>query len=168
MMTAKQRLTFDFLAGFHDQNGFMPSYEEIMQGTGRSTKSGICKMLHKIQSLGYIQKISYRARAIEITEKGYDLLRRAARVDDNQTEIVKDLRGVYATVTHLHAVGDGCPDILVGYKGINYLMEIKDGDKPPSDRKLTKPQVAWHRDWRGTVHVVLSSQEAFAVLGLTG
>ena len=47
------------------------------------------------------------------------------RVDDNQTKIVKELRGEGMTVQHLHGVHGGCPDIVVGYKGKNYMFEIK-------------------------------------------
>ena len=51
------------------------------------------------------------------------------KVDSNQTRVVKALRELGATVQHLHAVGKGCPDIVVGYKNRNYLLEIKDGEK---------------------------------------
>ena len=51
------------------------------------------------------------------------------KVDSNQTRVVKALRELGATVQHLHAVGKGCPDLLVGYKGSNYLLEVKDGEK---------------------------------------
>ena len=95
------------------------------------------------------------------------MARRAAKVDANQREVVKALRKAGATVQHLHAVGAGCPDLLVGYKGGNHLVEVKDGHKPPSARKLTPDQVVWHRDWRGSpVHVVKSVTEALAVLGI--
>lgn len=82
------------------------------------------------------------------------------KVDSNQTRVVKALRDLGATVQHLHAVGKGCPDLLVGYKGNNYLLEIKDGDKPESARKLTAEQTIWHYDWKGQVAVVNSAQEA--------
>lgn len=52
------------------------------------------------------------------------------------------------------------PDLLVGYQGRNYLLEIKDGGKVPSARKLTPDQVAWHDAWRGAVCVVTSPEEA--------
>jgi hypothetical protein len=70
-------------------------------------------------------------------------MRRAA-VDKNQPAIVAMLRQVGAHVQHLHAVGKGCPDLLVGFRGENWLLEIKDGDKPPSARELTQPQKLWH------------------------
>ena len=62
---------------------------------------------------------------------------RAAKVDANQVEIVEELRKAGCTVQHLHQVGKGCPDILVGYMHMNILMEIKDGEKPPSKKVLT-------------------------------
>ena len=85
---------------------------------------------------------------------------RAAKVDDNQKEIVKALRTLGCSVQHLHSVGAGCPDLLVGYKGFNILLEVKDGNKSPSQQKLTPDQVIWHRDWRGHVDVVNSSEQA--------
>lgn len=83
-------------------------------------------------------------------------MRRAARTDANHAEVVKVLRAGGCSVQSLAAVGDGCPDALVGRRGRNYLVEIKDGTKPPSARKLTPDQVKWHADWRGDV-VVLDS-----------
>lgn len=85
---------------------------------------------------------------------------RAAKVDDNQKEIVKALRNMGCSVQHLHSVGAGCPDLLVGYKGFNILLEVKDGNKSPSQQKLTPDQIIWHRDWRGHVDVVNSIDSA--------
>lgn len=76
------------------------------------------------------------------------------RVDANQASIVAAFRAHGASVQHLHAVGKGCPDILVGYRGVNYLVEIKDGDKPPSQRRLTNDEETWHSAWRGQVGIV--------------
>jgi len=93
-------------------------------------------------------------------------MRRAARIDANQPEVTKKLRAVGATVQPVHTVGKGCPDLLVGYRGANYLLELKDGTRAPSDRKLTKDEEAWHEAWAGTVHVVESWEEALAVIGV--
>ena len=87
-------------------------------------------------------------------------MRRAARVDDNQVEIVKALRDAGASVQPLHSVGQGCPDLLVGYKGVNLLMEVKDGKKVPSKRRLTNDQVMWHASWVGQACVVKNVEEA--------
>lgn len=93
-------------------------------------------------------------------------MRRASAVDANQSAIIAALRKVGATVQPLHAVGQGCPDLLVGYRTVNWLFEVKDGKKPPSDRKLTKAQVDFHRDWRGQVCVVTCVSDALITLGM--
>ena len=89
---------------------------------------------------------------------------RRARVDSNQPEVVAALRAAGATVHCLHSVGGGFPDIIVGYRGVNYLMEIKDGRKPPSRRRLNKLEAKWHDAWRGQVCVVESVEDALAVI----
>lgn len=83
-------------------------------------------------------------------------MRRAAKVDANQTEVVKALRKIGATVQPLHTVGRGCPDLLVGWRQKNFLFEVKDGNKPPSARELTPDEKRWIADWRGPVFVVTS------------
>ena len=90
---------------------------------------------------------------------------RAASVDANQKVIVAALRDVGASVQHIHGVGGGCPDIIVGFRGVNYLIEIKDGDKPPSARKLTDAENEWHLFWHGSVHVANDIDEALEVIG---
>ena len=85
--------------------------------------------------------------------------RRAARVDTNQAEIVAALRAIGAQVEHLHTLGKGCPDILVGYRGTNYLLEIKS-----PGGKLTDDERYWRELWRGQVAVVYSADEAIEVV----
>ena len=87
-------------------------------------------------------------------------MRRAAKVDDNQAEIVAALRKIGATVQPIHQIGKGCPDLLVGWRGMNTLLELKDGNKAPSARKLTQDEVDWHANWRGQVAVVSTVEQA--------
>lgn len=87
------------------------------------------------------------------------------RVDANQPEIVKALRGVGASVLHLHTVGKGCPDILIGFRGQNIAAEIKDGSKPPSKRKLTPDEQEWHEAWRGQVAIIETVDDALRLIG---
>lgn len=77
------------------------------------------------------------------------------------------LRKAGCSVASLSAVGEGCPDLLVGARGHNCLLEVKDGSRVPSARKLTPAQEAWHKAWRGKVAVVTTPMEALeACLGL--
>lgn len=86
-------------------------------------------------------------------------MRRAARVDDNQKEIVTYARKIGMSVQHLHTVGNGCPDLILGYLGFNFLVEVKDGAKPPSKQKLTIDEVEWHKVWLGDVSIVKSTDD---------
>jgi hypothetical protein len=85
--------------------------------------------------------------------------RRAARVDDNQSFIVKGLRKMGCSVLIVSQLKN-CFDILVGFKGINIAFEIKDGNKPPSQRKLTEGEQKFFDEWNGQVAVVESLEEA--------
>lgn len=92
-------------------------------------------------------------------------MRRAAKVDSNHVSIVLALRAAGATVQTLAAVGQGCPDLLVGYRKRTLLLEIKDGAKQPSKRHLTGLQAIWHETWRGgALRVVESVDEALTAL----
>lgn len=84
---------------------------------------------------------------------------RNAKSDANQPEIVAALRKAGATVQVLSAVGKGVPDLLVGYKNLNTLLELK-----VSGGKLTPQQKIWHGSWLGDVHVVYSAEEAVRVI----
>lgn len=90
---------------------------------------------------------------------------RAARVDANQGEIVKALRKSGAAVQSLSSTGKGCPDLLVGFRGINYLIEVKDGGKPKSARRLTPDQVVWHSSWLGSVFIAEDVDQALKIIG---
>lgn len=97
-------------------------------------------------------------------------MRRSSRVDANQPEIVSALRDIGCSVESLHRVGGGVPDILVGYRGRNYLMEIKNPEAVNRQRgsQLLPEQSAWHNAWRGLpVAVVRSINDALEVLGVT-
>ncbi len=86
-------------------------------------------------------------------------MRRAARVDANQQQVVDAIRAIGATVHSLAALGNGCPDLLVGYNGRTVLMEVKDGRKPPSETRLTDDQVKWHKSWTGSTLAIVYGPE---------
>lgn len=92
-------------------------------------------------------------------------MKQRAKVDANQSDIVAVLRAVGATVTPTHQLGAGFPDLCVGYKGTNYLLEVKDGSHPPSRRRLTADEQQWHDAWCGTVHIVNDETEALQAIG---
>lgn len=76
-------------------------------------------------------------------------MRKKARVDANQKEIVQELRKRGISVLHTHQLGKGAPDIIVGYMNSNYLIELKDGNKSKSQQRLTKDELDFSLKWRG-------------------
>jgi len=76
------------------------------------------------------------------------------RADDNQRELVDFMRAVGCSVLILSQVGNGCPDLLVGWKGQNYLFEVKTETGRLSDR-----QKDFKECWRGKPPVVIRNIE---------
>jgi len=84
------------------------------------------------------------------------------KIDLNQQAIVKTLRAIGCTVQSLADCGKGVPDLLCGYCGKNFLLEIKQSAKS----KLTPHEIAWHDKWRGqAVRIVTNSDEALIAIG---
>lgn len=89
---------------------------------------------------------------------------RRSRTDANQSAIIAALRQIGASVADTSAVGGGFPDLVAGFRGRTWLLECKDGAKPPSARKLTPAQVEFKATWRGHWAVVTSEAEAIEVV----
>jgi hypothetical protein len=88
-------------------------------------------------------------------------MRRAAKVDANQEQIVSALRAAGASVQSLAPIGKGCPDLLVGFRDDNYLFEVKRGKEEPNDL-----QAKWHITWCAHVYVVRSADDALRAIGV--
>ena len=79
-------------------------------------------------------------------------MRRAARVDANQEQIVSVLRAAGAVVWII-----GLPvDLLVGYKNHTFLVEVKTDSK----KRLTKLQAEFFENWCGGTLARIDSPEA--------
>lgn len=79
----------------------------------------------------------------------------AKRVDQNHKSLVERLRthpGV--SVFSLAPLGKGVPDLCLGYRGINVLIEVK-----TAKGKLNSTQNMWHVAWTGAPVVILRSPE---------
>ncbi len=84
------------------------------------------------------------------------------RTDLNQQSIIDALRSIGCTVQDLSQLGRGTPDILIGYHGRNYLLEIKNAaNRAPH---LTPCEQHWIRGWKGQVGVVTSIMDALAIV----
>ena len=95
-------------------------------------------------------------------------MRTRAKVDATQAEIVGALKKAGATVQPLHTVGKGCPDLLVGYRGRNWLIECKPNVGGPKKQSLRDNQREWFDGWKGQAAVVQDGDAALAVIGAIG
>jgi hypothetical protein len=82
------------------------------------------------------------------------------RTDSNHTLIVAVFRAMGCSVQSIASVGKGCPDLLVGKDGWTVPVEVKDGSKPPSARKLTPDEEIWRTNWQGSYALIESPEQA--------
>ena len=81
------------------------------------------------------------------------------RTDSNQASIVAALRDFGASVTCTHKVGQGYPDLSVGWRDKVYLMEVKMPGEPLNEREHK-----WHQEWKGDHYIVHTIDEAVNIL----
>lgn len=91
-------------------------------------------------------------------------MRKFARKDGNHKEIIAAFRSLGATVFDTASLGSGFPDCVVGMRGNNMLVEIKDGSLPLSKRKLTPDELKFHDEWRGKVVIINNIDEAVELI----
>ena len=90
----------------------------------------------------------------------------AKRVDVNQNEIVLALRAVGVEVFISSGIGHGFPDLVCDFYGKLLLIEVKDGSKPPSKRKLTRAEDDFYGKWHLHMSIVGSVSEALGLARL--
>jgi hypothetical protein len=79
-------------------------------------------------------------------------MRYAKRVDQNQDQVISALRAAGADVWVI-----GLPvDLLVGFKGHTFLVEVKNGPK----RRLTALQADFFENWSGSTLARIDGPEA--------
>ena len=70
----------------------------------------------------------------------------SAKVDANQADIVAELRRLGAYVLLVHRLKNCC-DCLIMYKGFCVAVEIKDGEKAPSQCELSAGEREFMDQW---------------------
>lgn len=78
----------------------------------------------------------------------------ARRIDRNHQEIIAVFRYMECVVKDLSSCGNGVPDLCVHMGGMPHFVEIKDGTKTLSGRKVTKAQIDWAETWPRNVWLV--------------
>lgn len=87
------------------------------------------------------------------------------KTDRNHAEIINELRkNKSISVFSTHTIGKGFPDIVVGYKGRNYLFEIKDELKTKSQTKLTQAEEKFFLHWQGQIDVITNHNQIINII----
>lgn len=66
--------------------------------------------------------------------------------DTNQPAMVKALRAAGFSVSITHTLGNGFPDLAVGYNGVTLLVEVK-----TKSGKLSEDEKAFMVSWNGSL-----------------
>lgn len=82
-------------------------------------------------------------------------MRRAAKVDANQPEIVAALRKMGWYVLIISQLKNCC-DLMISKNGRTIAVEIKDGSKPKSAQKLTEGEQKFKDGWQGEFRIITS------------
>lgn len=82
-------------------------------------------------------------------------MRRAAKTDGNQSDIVKRLREIGVKVYPMHRVGEGFPDLLCWARGRFFLVEVKE----PGEN-LNPNQVDFFAECPGEIYIARTADEA--------
>ena len=110
----------------------------------------------------YDKRRKYCSRACFIRSDG---VRGRLRKDSNHKEIVDALEKCGAEVFDLSRMGGGFPDIVVGYRGVWYLLEIKNPTNSYGKRGFSPRQKEWVDRQHAPVHLVRSIDEALVAIG---
>lgn len=89
------------------------------------------------------------------------------RADMNQKEIVSALEKMGASVLDCHNHGHGMPDLIVGFRGKNHLVEIKNPANAYGRKGLNENQKQFAENWRGDkVHILRTIDDAIAFMSI--
>ena len=86
---------------------------------------------------------------------------RFAKTDKNQTEIVAALRAAGISVQSTATIGKGFPDLIAAKGDQCWLIEVK---MPMG--KLTPDQQRFLSEWKGTVHIARTVEDALQIVGV--
>ena len=93
-------------------------------------------------------------------------MRVRGRIDDNQKEVVSQLRKLGVSVAITSMLGKGFPDLVLGHQNKNYLIELKDGNKTKSRKTLTEDEAKFFNDWRGQCNKCESLDDICRIIGI--
>ena len=77
VLTRRQRQVIDFIAGFLQEQGYSPSFQEIAQGLGLSSLATVHKHVLTLERKGFLRRQYNQSRSIEPSPRYLQEVRRA-------------------------------------------------------------------------------------------
>jgi repressor LexA len=68
-LTKRQKEVLDFIAGFVDENGYCPSYEEIARGLDLASLATVHKHISVLESKSYLKRGFNQSRSLELAPR---------------------------------------------------------------------------------------------------
>src|ERR1700747_429623 len=68
-LTKRQKQVLDLIAGFVDEQGYCPSYEEIARGLGLASLATVHKHISVLESKNYLKRGFNQSRSLELAPK---------------------------------------------------------------------------------------------------
>ena len=124
MLTHQQEKLLQFINNFQIKSNVTPSFDEMKDGLGLKSKSGIHRILSALEERGYIRKLNNRARAIEVLKFPNNKTKYS-----NNNSITIPILGKIAAGHPIEAITDNTnyidiPQSLLG-KGEYFLLEVE-------------------------------------------
>jgi repressor LexA len=121
-LTKRQKQVLDFIAGFVEDNGYCPSFEEIAKGLDLASLATVHKHISILETKNYLKRGFNQSRSLELTAK---YLAEIQRAKPPQSEI--PMRGRIAAGSPLEAVEQSETLNIGDYiGGVNtYALEVR-------------------------------------------
>ncbi len=75
-ITKRQKQVLDFIAGFIEQHGYSPSYEEIARGLELASLATVHKHIAALEAKHYVKRGFNQSRSLDMAPKYYDEIRK--------------------------------------------------------------------------------------------
>ena len=69
MLTRQQHRLLEYLDAYSTRTGYCPSFDEMAEGLGLASKSGIHRLLTGLEDRGFIRRNNGHVRSIEVTRR---------------------------------------------------------------------------------------------------
>ena len=65
-MTRRQSQLYFFIRKFNNENSYSPSYQEMADGIGLKSKSGIHRLIEGLTKQQKLRRVKFTARSVEV------------------------------------------------------------------------------------------------------